>query len=310
MALFLGAFEILLDRGQRLDWFSSPVIQWATVISVVSLIAFIPWELSRKDPVVNIRMLGQRNFAVACVLIMVVGVLIFGTTQFIPELLQQVLGYTATNAGLALSAGGAVTILMMPLAGVLSSKIDPRYLIAFSFICQTLALWNMSHLNTGIAFRDAALARAYQSVALPFLFVPVTAIAYVGLKPEQNNQASALLNTLRNMGGSIGISMVQTLTAQREQFHQARYVETLNPLNPNYVNALNQTAAQLQANGQPAAAANQQALQRLYGQLNQQAAMLSYADAFHLLMFVTAGCLPLLMLMRPPKPGAQAHGPE
>jgi DHA2 family multidrug resistance protein len=305
-ALFLGALEIMLDRGQQLDWFSSPVIQGATVISLLALVAFIPWELTRKDPVINIRMLGQRNFAVASVLIVVVGVLIFGTTQFIPQLLQQVLGYTATNAGLALSAGGAITILMMPFAGVLAGKVDPRFLIAFSFIAQSLALWNMSHLNTGISFKDAALARMYQSFALPFLFVPVTAIAYVGLRPEQNNQASALLNTLRNLGGSVGISMVQTLTAQREQFHQARYVETLNPLNPNYVQGINQMSAQLQANGQPAAEASQQALQQLYGHLTQQADMLSYADAFHLLMFITMGCLPLLLLMRLPKPGEQA----
>jgi DHA2 family multidrug resistance protein len=308
-ALFLGALEITLDRGQRLDWFSSPVIQITSVVCVLSLCAFIPWELTRKDPVVKIRLFFQRNFAVASLLLMVVGLLIFGTTQFIPQLLQQVLGYTATDAGLALTAGGAAIMIMMPVAGILGNKVDPRLLIAFSLIVQSFALWNMSHLDTQISFAAAAKARMIQAVGLPFMFVPITAVAYVGLKPEESNQASALMNVMRNLGGSIGISMVQTLTAQRQQFHQARYVETLNPLNPSYVNGLNQISQTLQANGQPSAFAPQQALSQIYGKLTQQAAMLSYIDAFHVLMLITLGCLPLLLLMQGPgktKPPAGA----
>jgi len=308
-ALFLGALEITLDRGQRLDWFSSPVIQITSVVCVLSLCAFIPWELTRKDPVVKIRLFFQRNFAVASLLLMVVGLLIFGTTQFIPQLLQQVLGYTATDAGLALTAGGAAIMIMMPVAGILGNKVDPRLLIAFSLIVQSFALWNMSHLDTQISFAAAAKARMIQAVGLPFMFVPITAVAYVGLKPEESNQASALMNVMRNLGGSIGISMVQTLTAQRQQFHQARYVETLNPLNSSYVNGLNQISQTLQANGQPAAFAPQQALSQIYGKLTQQAAMLSYIDAFHVLMLITLGCLPLLLLMQGPgktKPPAGA----
>ena len=308
-ALFLGALEITLDRGQRLDWFSSPVIQITSVVCVLSLCAFIPWELTRKDPVVKIRLFFQRNFAVASLLLMVVGLLIFGTTQFIPQLLQQVLGYTATDAGLALTAGGAAIMIMMPVAGILGNKVDPRLLIAFPLIVQSFALWNMSHLDTQISFAAAAKARMIQAVGLPFMFVPITAVAYVGLKPEESNQASALMNVMRNLGGSIGISMVQTLTAQRQQFHQARYVETLNPLNSSYVNGLNQISQTLQANGQPSAFAPQQALSQIYGKLTQQAAMLSYIDAFHVLMLITLGCLPLLLLMQGPgktKPPAGA----
>ena len=307
-ALFLGALEITLDRGQRLDWFSSPVIQVTTVIAVLSFTAFIPWELSRKDPVVKIRMFGQRNFAVAALMLMVIGVLIFGTAQFIPQLLQQVIGYTATDAGLALTAGGAVTILFMPVAGILSSKVDARYLVGFSFLMQTIAFWNFSHLDTQLSFGSVAAARAFQAFSLPFLFVPITSIAYVGLRPDESNQASALMNVMRNLGGSIGISMIQTLTQQRQQFHQARYVEALNPLNPNYVQGLGQMSQQLQGNGQPAAFANQQALGQLYNQLNQQAGMMSYNDAFRTLMFVTLCCLPLLLLMKGPQGGASEGG--
>jgi DHA2 family multidrug resistance protein len=308
VALFLGALEITLDRGQRLDWFSSPVIQVAAVICVVSLAAFIPWELSRKDPVVRIRMFGQRNFAVASIMLLVVGLLIFGTAQFIPQLLQQVIGYTATDAGLALTAGGAVTILFMPLAGILSSKIDARLMVGFSFVMQGLAFWNFTHLNTQLSFGSVAAARALQAFSLPFLFVPITSIAYVGLKPEQSNQASALMNVMRNLGGSIGISMVQTLTQQRQQFHQARYVETLNPLNPSYTHTLDTLTQQLQSAGQPASAAPSQALGIIYKGLNQQAGMLSYIDAFQVLMILTFCSLPLLLLMQKPPPGQAPEG--
>jgi DHA2 family multidrug resistance protein len=196
---------------------------------------------------------------------------------------------------------------MMPVAGILGNKVDSRLLIGFALLIQGFALWNMSHLDTDISFAAAAKARMIQACGLPFMFVPITAIAYVGLKPEESNQASALMNVMRNLGGSIGISMVQTLTAQRQQFHQARYAESLNPLNPDYVNGINHISQALQANGQPMAAAPQQALSQVYGQLGQQASMLSYIDAFHVLMLITLACLPLLLLMQGPKKGGAAH---
>ena len=307
-AIFLGALEITLDRGQRLNWFSSPVIQISAVMSVLALAAFIPWELTRKDPVVKLHLFAQRNFAVSAVMLMVVGLLIFGTTQFIPQLLQQVIGYTATDAGLAMTAGGAVTILFMPISGILSSKVDPRLMIGFSFLMQAIAFANYQQLNTDLSFGSVAAARAFQAFSLPFLFVPITAIAYVGLKPNESNQASALMNVMRNLGGSIGISMVQTLTAQRQQFHQARYAESLNPLNPNYVQGLNQMTQQLQGAGQPQAFAGQQALGQVYSQLTRQAGMLSYIDAFRVLMIITLCCLPLLLLMEGPKKGGAPAG--
>ncbi len=308
VGLFLGCLEVTLDRGQRLDWFSSPVIQATTAIAAIAFVCFVPWELSRKDPVVKLRLFANRNFAVSGVFLLVVGMIVFGTTQFIPQLLQQVLGYTATDAGLALTAGGVATIIMVPLSGVLTGRVDARYLIGGSFLVQGLAMWHLSHLDTSMSFGAAAAARAFQAVALPFLFVPITSVAYVGLKPNESNQASALTNVMRNLGGTIGISMVQTLLAQRQQFHQAHYVETLNPLNPNYVNGLNQMSQALQNAGQPATAAPQQALGMLYSQLNQQAAMLSYIDAFRVLMVIIFCCIPLLLLMQAPKKGEVPEG--
>jgi DHA2 family multidrug resistance protein len=249
-------------------------------------------------------MFGRRNFGISTIFLLITGVIIFGTTQFIPQLLQQVIGYTATDAGMALTAGGLATILVMPLTGILGSRVDSRLLVGFAFVIQGLALWNMSHLDTQLSFESAATARMFQSAGLPFLFVPITTMAYVGLKPSESNQASALMNVARNLGGTIGISTVQTLLAQRSQWHQARMVETLNPLNPNYANSMAQTTHALIALGQPKASAAAQANALLYQTLGQQAQMLSYVDVFHVLMLVVFAAIPLLLLMQGAKGGA------
>jgi DHA2 family multidrug resistance protein len=301
VALFLGCLEVTLDRGQREDWFSSPLIVTTAIGAVIGLLCFIPWELTRKDPIVRIDLYGNRNFLIANAFMMIMGVIVFGSTQFIPQLLQEVLGYTATNAGLALTMGGLATLLVMPVAGFLTGKVDPRYLIGFALAIQAFALWNMSTLNSQISFDDAAMARLIQSVGLPFLFVPITNAAYVGLKPRDNNQASALMNVSRNLGGTFGISFVQTMLLRRSQVHQAQYVETLNPLNPNYVTGIQRFTHQLMANGLSQADAAKAATAELYRTLEQQANMLSYVDVFHILMWIVIAALPLVLLMQKPE---------
>ena len=148
VALFLGSLEVTLDRGQRDDWFSSPMITSFAILGAVSLVIFIPWELTRKDPIVRIDLFKRGNFAISNIFMLLVGMILFGTTQFIPQLLQQVLGYTATSAGEALTLGGIATILMMPVAGVLTGKVDARYLIGIALVYRASRLWNMSTLNT------------------------------------------------------------------------------------------------------------------------------------------------------------------
>ncbi len=308
VALFLGLLEVTLDRGQTDNWFSSPFILTSAIISALALLLFIPWELTRADPIVAIGMFRRRNFAISSIFLLITGVIIFGTTQFIPQLLQQVLGYTATDAGLALTAGGLATIIVMPLVGVLSGRVDARLLIGFAFVIQALALWNMSHLDTQMSFASAALARMFQSVGLPFLFVPITTMAYIGLRPNESNQASALMNVARNLGGTIGISSAQTMLAQRQQVHQAQMVETLSPLNPNYANGIAQMTHALAAHGQPPLQAGQAAVAMLYRSVGRQAQMLSYVDVFHTLMLVVVGAIPLLLLMQGPKAGAKGQG--
>jgi DHA2 family multidrug resistance protein len=299
-ALFLGCLEITLDRGQRDDWFSSGLICTTATICTLSFLAFIPWELAQDEPIINIKLFKNGNFIISNIFMLLMGLIVFGTTQFIPQLLQEVLGYTATNAGLALTAGGVATLLVMPLAGFLSTRVDPRLLIGFALAMQAIALWNMAGLDTGMSFRDAAVARMIQSVALPFLFVTITNIAYVGLSPKQNNQASALMNVSRNLGGTFGISLVQTMLARQGQVHQAQYVETLNPLNPNYVSGLARIAHGLTANGLSQVEATRAASAQLYRSLGQQAEMLSYIDVFHVLMWVVIAVLPLVLLLKKP----------
>ena len=302
---FLGFLEVTLDRGQREDWFSSPVIISTAVLSALCLLFAIPWELSREDPIVPIHMYGRRNFGIASIFLLITGLILFGTTQFIPQLLQQVIGYTATDAGMALTLGGIAIICMLPVSGILSNKVDARWLIGFSFLIQGLALWNMSRLDTQLSFSSAALARMFQAIGLPFLFVPITNIAYVGLKPDESNQASALMNVARNLGGTFGISAVQTLLAQRSQWHQAHMVEHLNPLNPNYANGVVQFGQTLAAHGVPKAQSAQAAAAMIYQQVMKQAQMLSYIDVFHVLMWVVFAALPLLLVMQGKKAGQE-----
>lgn len=303
LALFLGCLEVTLDRGQREDWFSSPMIIAFAVVSGAALLTFIPWELTRRDPIVHVHLFSRRNFMIANIFMLLLGMILFGTTQFIPQLLQEVLGYTATNAGLALTMGGLATIVVMPLVGFLSGRVDARYLIAFGLLTQGVALWNMGTLDTQMAFDDAAMARLIQSVGLPFLFIPITAAAYVGLDPRFNNQASALLNAARNLGGTFGISLVQTMLARESQIHQARYAETLNPLNPNYQRAINLAIHALMGQGLSQLDAARGAVAQLYRTLGQQASMLAYIDVFHTLMFLVFASVPLVLLMRKPGKG-------
>ena len=211
IVLSLGCLELTLDRGEREDWFSSPWITAAAATSVLATVGLIVWELNRKDPIVNLRLFANRNFAITVLFMLTAGLILFGTTQLIPQMLQQVLGYTATDAGLALTTGGVATIVVMPFVGMLTGKVDTRLLLFPALIVQGLALWNLSHFNALISFGDAAQGRLFQAMALPFLFVPINAAAYVGLPQGQTNQASALLNVARNLGGSLGISVAQTM---------------------------------------------------------------------------------------------------
>ncbi|WP_419815915.1 DHA2 family efflux MFS transporter permease subunit [Glacieibacterium sp.] len=298
VAAGLGCLEITLDRGEREDWFASPMITGFAIVSAISLIGLILWETSRDDPIVDLKLLGNRNFAAISSVMMITGVILFGTTQLIPQMLQQVLNYTATDAGLALTAGGLGTVIAVPIVGRLIGKVDVRILLGGALLVQAAALWNLSGLNADISFWDAGRARLFQAIALPFLFVPITVAAYVGLKPQDTNHASALLNVFRNLGGTFGISMSQALLTQRSQVHQSQLVERLNPLAPNYPAGIAAIEQALRDTGMSAGQATGAATGQLYRIVLKQAAMLAYLDVFHILMIVVLALTPIVLLLK------------
>ncbi|HVY80635.1 MAG TPA: DHA2 family efflux MFS transporter permease subunit [Steroidobacteraceae bacterium] len=309
IAAGLGALEITMDRGEREDWFSSTFIVASAIIAVVALLAFVVREVMCAEPMLDLRGLYRnRNFAIGTGLILLTGVILYGTTQFIPQLLQEVMGYTASQAGLALTAGGIATLIAMPIAGFLADKIQARYLIAGALLVEALALWHMTHLSTDMAFRDAAWARVWQALPIPFLFIPLTNAAYVGMPQNRSNQASALLNVARNIGGSVGISMVQTFIAHRQQFHQARHVEALHPLGANYNAGIEHITQTLAEQGQAIVDATQMATGALYQAVLKQSAMQAYIDCFWVLMVFVLVVFPVVFWLRSTPRNSKSSG--
>ena len=298
-AIGLGGLLVMLDRGQQEDWFSSHLIITMGVMAVVGLGGMVAWEINHKDPIVPVNLLANRNFSITVLLMMILGVLVFGTLQLVPQMLQQVFQYNAYDAGLALTYGGAIAIVGMPFAGQLTGKIDTRLLLFPAFASQAVAFWYFSHFNVESTFADAAWGRFFISLGLPFLFIPISTVAYVGLKPGESDKASAMLNFFRNLGGAFGISLAQTLLTRREQFHQDRMTETLNQLNPVFRDELSKTASMF--NGD-----EQMALAQIYAQVQRQAAMFSYVEVFHILMWMVIAVLPLILILKPGGSGSDA----
>jgi DHA2 family multidrug resistance protein len=297
VALALGCLEIVLDKGQREDWFQSGFINTFALIAAASFILLVPWELARADPIVDLRLLGGRQFAGSFIMMLMVGGTLFSTTQLLPQLLQESFNYTATLSGLVLMPGGIAMLIIMPIAGRMTDAVQPKYLMAAGMLVLGLAMLDLTWLEPDASFAFFARARIYQMIAIPFLFVPITTLSYVGLAGEQTNQASALINVARNLGGSIGISIAITVLARREQFHQFRLAEHLVPSSPQYQSALQQAAANFSAQGATHADAQSQAI-GLIGQLVQnQAALLSYIDVFWVFAMAALALIPLALLL-------------
>jgi len=280
VALFLGCLEVVLDRGQQDDWFQSDFIVTFAVISAISFLLFVPWELSRDDPIVNIRLLLQRQFGSAFLVMMTVGIVLFGSTQFMPQLLQEGFQYTAYLSGLALMPGGLTMLLMMPVAGQVSSLVQPRYLMAVGMSCVALAMWHMTSIEPDTSFAWFAWTRVFQVICLPFLFVPISTVAYSGLRPQDTGQASSLINVARNLGGSIGISMANTVLAQRAQFHQSRLVEHIVPSLPAYQQWSSRITQFFVGQGDGPVQAHAHMIGWIGQAIATQATLLSYLDVF------------------------------
>src|SRR5271170_4466692 len=306
LATGLGALEITLDEGQRNDWFSSGSIVAATVIAVIALISVVVWELRQKDPVVDFHLLKDRNFAISTLTMFMLGFVLYGSTMALPLFLQTLLGYTAMQSGLALSPGGLAVMVMMPIVGILLSKIEARWLIVFGLIVSSLGLFEMSHWNTQINFGHAVSARVLQSFGLAFLFVPINTVAFSFIARANTGYATGLINLARNIGGSSGIAICTTLIARREQFHQQRLIGNLSPLDPVYQSTLSGIKQLLVTRGADPAQATAQAQGTIYNMLQQQAAMLSFNEVFWVLGVAFLAVIPLMFLMKKTGP---AKGP-
>ena len=270
----------------------------------VSLVGFVIWELRRAEPIVDLRLLADRNFAVGNLLMFVLGFVLLASTALLPLFVQSLLGYTATDAGMVISPGGFALLLVMPLVGALSAKIDARWLIATGFVGCALALYSMTRFDAEIDYATVAWARVYQSVPLALLFIPINTVALAAMPTSKSNNASAIINMVRNIGGSVGISLATTLIARREQYHQSVLVEHATSLSTQYnaaVHALQQTYL---AYSGSAVDALHHAQAQIYAMVQRQAAFLSFNDAFWVMAIVLAAMLPLVLLMRKPPPGA------
>jgi DHA2 family multidrug resistance protein len=302
VALGLGSLEVVLDKGQEDDWFSSPFIITFCILAVIGIAYFIVWEWNEEHPILELRLLKNPNFAVANCLMLALGAILFGTTVLIPEYLQTVMGYTAENAGMVLSPGGLTVMLCMPIVGQLVSRVDARLLIAFGFTVLVVALVHMSSIYPGIDFRTAMFYRIYQSIGLAFLFVPINTISFVNIPPSQGNQVSAMINLSRNLGGSIGISALSTLLVRRAQIHQTYLSAHTN--SPAFTIAMDGVKTLLFRAGTALPDAGMQANGQVYRTLQQQATALAYIDAIRIFAIGCVVALPLLLFARRNRPGA------
>ena len=296
IGLGLGSMQIMLDRGEDDDWFSSPLICTCAALALVGILGAILWLLTAKKPIVNIRVFANRNFAVGSVMIFGLGAILYSGTVLIPQLAQQRLGYTATLAGLVLSPGAALILLLIPGIGRLLPLVQTRLIIAFGYFVLGCSYMYAHGLTPDASFGTLALMRASQTVGLAFLFVPISTITYSTMPRALNGDASALYVMLRNVAGSIGISLATAGVTERTQVRQAYLSRHLNPFNPNYASLLDHTTHALQGMGRSAAQAAAQAQGLIAQTLGLQSAILAYRDVFAYCAIAAFCIMPVALL--------------
>ena len=304
LTLGVGALQILLDKGQEDDWFGSQFITTLVVVSSVSLIGLVIWEWFQKAPIIDVRMFKSFNFASANLMMFTLGILLFSALVLMPQFLQTLVGYTSQLAGLALSAGGLVLLFEMPVMGKLTTKVQARYLIACGWLALSIAMYySTKRIDLAISFNAAVWLRIGQVIGLGFLFVPITLVAYVGIAPEKNNSVAGIVNFMRNMGSSVGTSLVTTLIARRSQFHQEILAGFARPDNPNFQNTVNGLSRHLAQSGLSIHEARAQAYARIYREVQAHAASLAYIDTFMVLAVGAAIMFFLAFVLKRNDPG-------
>jgi DHA2 family multidrug resistance protein len=301
----LGSLEVVLDKGQEEDWFHSSFVLGFSIVALISLVSLVIWELHTEHPVIDVRLFKNRTFGMASAMMFMLGITLFGTTVLLPLFTQVLLGYSAQQAGMALSPGGVLVMCMMPFVGRFLGKFDARKMIAFGFLALSVSLFYMSHrLYLGIDFKHAVLLRMYQAFGLAFLFVPINTLAYVDVPKEQGNSVAGLINLARNMGGDVGIAFTTTMLARRAQHHQVDLVAHTSLFDAPFRARLESLTHALQQSGSSATDAVNEAYRALYRVVLQQAQVLAYVDVIYVLAWGSALMIPLAFLMKRARPGA------
>ncbi|HEX4409340.1 MAG TPA: DHA2 family efflux MFS transporter permease subunit [Xanthobacteraceae bacterium] len=297
IALTLGCLEVVLDRGEIDDWFHSQTIVIFSVMAAITFLIFVPWELMHEDPIVELRLLMHRQFGFAFFVMLMVGAILFGSNQIMPQLLQTSFPYTAMLSGLAMMPGGIAMLVIMPIAGIVTGKFQPKYLMAIGLSGIALSMWYSTSLTPDASFSYFGWIRVFQMVGLPFMFIPINTVAYDGLQPSQTNQASALMNVARNLGGSIGISLANVTLTQRTQFHQSRLAENTAPSSPAFNSTLQNMTRYFTQHGSTAADAKSQAMGLIGSIIHTQATILAYIDVFYVCSIAAAVMVPLVLVL-------------
>src|SRR5882757_4794672 len=304
LTLGIGALQVLLDKGQEDDWFGSRFITTLVVVATVCLISLVIWEWYQKAPIIDVRMFKNFNFASASLMMFTLGILLFSGLVLMPQFLQTLVGYTSELAGLALSAGGLVLLFEMPIMGQLTTKIQARYLIAFGWLALSIAMfYSTKRIDLQISFSAAVWLRIAQVIGLGFLFVPISLVAYIGISPEKDNAVAGIVNFMRNMGSSVGTSLVTTLIARRSQFHQQILVNYTRSDNPNFQNSLSGITQHFAQFGLSPHEAHARAYANIYQGVQSQAASLAYIDTFMVLAVGAAIMFCLTFVLKKNEPG-------
>ena len=303
LTLAMGGLQIMLDKGEENDWFSSNFIRFFGVMFVIGIIGLVVWELRQKEPLINLRLFKFKNFAICCFLMMLVGGVLNASTVLQPQFLQQLLGYTATNAGLALTAGGVSLLVGMPFAGWATGKFPARNVAACGFVIFAFSFWySTTQLSLDMSFANASWLRVVQLAPIPFAFISITTAAYVGMPKEASNQVAGLINFVRNIGGSIFIAITGAAVTNRSLYHEAHLQQNMTSLNIPFQQYSQGLGAALT---QDVGSANSRAMASgsIYQMLQQQAAMLGYQDVYKMLFWMALGMVFLAFMLNKNRPG-------
>jgi DHA2 family multidrug resistance protein len=304
LAIGIAFLQIVLDKGQEDDWFGSHFIVTLSVISIVCLVFLVIWELRVKEPILDVRLFKNLNFATSSLMMFMVGAASFSTTVLMPQFLQSLMGYTAQSAGMVLSAAAVVLLIELPLVGQLAGRIQARYLMAFGWAALTIAMFvSTRRMDLEISFASATWLRIAQYVPMGFIFIPATMVAYLGLPREKSNAVAGLINFVRNMGSSVGTSAVTTILARRAQVHQVMLASHTSFGDPSFRDSAAALADRLGQSG--ASRPDAQALTRIYETVRNQASTLSYLDTFWMLGIAAGIMFLLTFLLRKNNPRGQ-----